>query len=521
MLEPTPTTEPVEQVMRIDGTLLNLQDRSLEGLPNCLRNPLTTSGLTRASAAFEVEPDWAHDFEVLENRLGWRFRIAVNNDGWSDGSPVIASDFVEHWLSLLDPEQETDPATVGLLADVENALAYRRGDVSARDVGISAPSDWVLEVRLERVRESFPAVASAMALRPSQPAGAGDSDECLTNGPYRINTRDEDESISIAPVDNITGAMARPLERVELSTASSGLALTGFQHGEYHLVRLGESDVIRIREDPMLGDMVQEAQPDSVVMLLPNVEVPPFDRPEIRRALSWVIDRRRLEMIVEGRLGPATRLFPAGMFPDFDDAAAGIAAEFDVDAAYEELAEAELDDTSAWSEFGLDIPSGIGFLDRVARDVATQLRENLDIRVPIRVHEPDVYIQGLRERRFPLAWFEWRYPYADPASTYLEIFASWRPEGRPVSWTHPEYDELLIAADELPAIEQRALAWAGCEGLLQEHGACIPLVHPRAFYLLQPWVEGIPRDGRDRLIIGDSLGIDLTRDVEILEQPDT
>ena len=518
--DPTPTPEPIEQVLRIAGTLLDVEHQGVTELPACPRNPLVTAGLTQPGEQFEIEPDWAADIEPLEEQDGWRFRIAVNSDGWSDGSPVTAQDFVRHWMSLLDPEDGADPEVVGLLGDVENALAYRRGEVAPGDVGITAVNDWTLEVRLERVRETFPAAVSAMALRPRAGSNRDSLDDCLTNGHYTIDVQEDEDSLTVEPVEDPLLPNSTVLERVELTTMSPGIALTGFQQGDIHLVRLSGTDVIRVREDPLMGDMIREAQPDRIIMLLPNVEMPPFDQPEIRRALSRVIDRRRLELIVEGRISPASRLLPTGMFPDLDDAAAGITADFDVDAAYAELDDAGLGDTAEWPEFGLDIPSGMGFLDRVARDVATQFRENLDIRVPIRVHDPEEYAQGLRERRFSLAWFDWRYPYADPAATYLELFASRRPDGHPVSWSHPEYDGLLLAADEIVTAGQRASAWAGCEGLLQEHGACIPLVHPREFYLLQPWVEGIPQDGRDRLIIGDSLGLDLTRNVEILERPD-
>jgi oligopeptide transport system substrate-binding protein len=516
--EPTPTPEPVEQALRIAGTFLDPAHASVAVLPECLRNGLTTAGLTRINSAYELEQGWADSWEPLEDGLGWRFRISANTDGWSNGAPVTAHDFAAHWRSVLDPETESAPSVAGLLGDISNALAYRRGEVSPVDVGINASNEWTLEVSLNHPRETFPFAVSALSLRPRNPADESDEDTCLENGPYTVTEVVNDESLTLRPADGQWDQNAQTLDRLEFTTATPGVALTAFQQGEIDLIRLTGTDVVRVPEDPLISDMVDEAQPDRVVMLVPNIEIPPFDRPEIRRALSLIIDRRRLEVIVEGRLMPASRLFPAGMFPDLDDAAAGITVDFDVDAAYEELESQDVPDPADWPAFGLDIPSGIGYLDRVARDIASQFRENLDIQVPIRVHDPDEYAEGLREGRFALFWFEWRYLYPDPASTYLELFASWRGGESPISWTSAEYDELLIAADELVAGEERANAWAGCEGLLQEHGACIPVGHPRVFYLLQPWVDGLARDGRGRLIIGDSFGIDPTTGVEILER---
>ncbi len=479
---------------------------------------MTLSGLVRLNEALEPEPDWAHSWEPLEDGAGWRFRIRVNTDGWGEAVPVTAHDFAEHWMALLDPESELPGAA--LLADIENADAYRRGEVGASEVGIDAPSDWILDIFLERFRETFPVVTASLPLRPPRPANANQVDDCQQNGGFREVGR-TDFVLSLTTSENYWNLDGSELERIDLSIYSSGIALTEFGQAELDLMRLTGADVLRVRDDDSFSDAISEAQPQRVIMLVPNLEIPPFDRVEVRRALSLVVDRRRLELIVEGRVIPATRLLPPGMFSAFDDAAAGITADFDVDAAYEELRNTPYGSADEWPAIGIDIPATDGYLDRIARDVANQIRENLGIPVPIRVHDPAEYAEGLRERRYPLAWFDWSYPYADPASVYTELFASWRDFDRPVSWVDQEYDELLLAADTLSSSESRASAWAGCEGLLQERGACIPLVHPIDHYLVQPWLDGLPRDGRRRLIAGQLFGLDPMRRVRVLERAET
>jgi ABC-type transport system substrate-binding protein len=325
----------------------------------------------------------------------------------------------------------------------------------------------------------------------------------------------DDDALSLEPNASYWGSQDPRLERIELTTLSPSLAIAEFRQGEIDLMRLSGTDVTRARDDITVSSLIMTAMPDRIIFLVPDVDVPPFDSVEVRRALSWMIDRRRLELIVEGRVIPAQRMFPPGMFPELDDAAAGLTAEFDVDAALEVLADTPLGDPEAWPSFGLDVPSGDSYLDRVARDVTLQLRENLGVQVPIRVHDPEEYAQGLRERRYPLAWMDWSYPYADPASVYGELFASWRDPDSPISWSDEEYDELIRVADTLTSAEERASAYAGCEGLLQEHGACIPLVHPVDFYLVQPWIEGLPRDGRGRLITGDRLGVRIASELTV------
>jgi oligopeptide transport system substrate-binding protein len=479
---------------------------------------MTSSGLIRLSRQFSLESDWAESWEPLEDADGWRFHLRADNEGWGNGLPVTAHDFATRWINLLMPE--SDPNDAALLYDVENALEYRRGEASAEEVGIVALDDTTLEVYLNRQRETFPIVTTSPALRPTWPQSLGDGEPvCQSNGRFRIDEQDE-ERLRLAPGMGHWEFEEAQLEHIELTHFSPGLALAEFRQGSLDIIRLTNTDVARVREDLELSDALERAMPARVIMLIPNIEIPPFDSAEVRRAISQVIDRRRLEQIVEGRVIPAARLFPTGMFPSFDDAAAGIAAELNVDAALEELANSPYPDPDEWPSFGLDIPSGDGYLDRVARDVANQIRENLGAQVPIRVHDPDEFELGLRERRYPLAWFDWTYPYADPASTFTDLFAGWRDPESAISWSHPEYDELVWTADTLMSDGARASAYAGCEGLLQEHGACIPLVHPQDFYLVQPWLDGLPFDGRGRLITGETLGLDLTRELVVLERPE-
>jgi oligopeptide transport system substrate-binding protein len=517
--EPTPTPEPFAQVLRVTGATFDGAEQPVRSFPSCLRNGMTTAGLLRMSNELEPEPDWAETWEHLEDREGWRFHIRPNDNGWGEGIPIIAQDFVDRWLSLLSPAAGASEAT--LLFDVEFAAAYHRDEAPVTEVGIVAVDEWTLDVYLERPRETFPVVVSSMPLRLRMPGSIEvEPDEtCFENGGYRSDEINE-SSIHLVPNRHYWDQSSLLLERIELTALTPALALTEFQQETVDFVQLGVTDVARVRNDASLRNSLVAGSPARTVLLVPNVDVPPFDSPEIRRALSYLIDRRRLEQIGEGRVIPASRLFPSGLFPAFDDAAAGIAAEFDVDAAFEEIESSPYPAPLEWEPFGLDIPSGDGYLDRVARDVSTQFRENLGIQVPIRVHDPEDYSDGLRERRYSLAWFDWTYPYADPAAGYAELFAGWRDASGPISWSHPEYDELLLAADSLLSAQSRAAAYAGCEGLLQEHGASIPLVHPLSFYLVQPWLNGLPRDGRSRLLTGETLGTSFVRGISIGERPE-
>jgi ABC-type transport system substrate-binding protein len=522
--EPTPTPvatpipEPVPQVLRLAGTFFDIESHDPTELPDCLANAMTSAGLVRLNDAFTIEPDWAIAWEPLADREGWRFRLRLNDDGIGDSS-ITAHDFAASWLHLL--ESDESPSGRALLADVENAAAFLREEVPASDVGIVAVDDWTLDVALTHRRETFPMVVSSPLLQLRSPvpeSNSGDS-SCGWSGPFAVSVFD-DTLATLFHRDEYWNPEPPSMERIEFLAYTSGLALTEFGQGELDMIRLSGSDAIRIREDSTQPGTVIAAMPERLIGLVPDPDVPPFDDPAVRRILSLSIDRRRLELIVEGRVIPAARMFPIGMFPMLDDAAAGIVTRFSVDDAYEELGGSMYPNPSDWPVFGIDVPALDSTLDRIARDVAVQLRENLGIQVPIRVHDPEEYREGLLERRYALSWLDWSYPYADPASVYAELFPGWRSGSVRVPWQHAEYDELLLAADSMENPEARANAWAGCEGLVQEHGAIIPLVHPVEYFQVQSWVEGLPLDGRGRFVAGRSIGLDFSRRLSISERPD-
>jgi len=103
-------------------------------------------------------------------------RMTVSKDGktltfdldpkrkWSDGKPIYAQDFVYGWLRLLSPN--TTSVYFPYLFDVENAEEYHDGKKSASDVGLSAPSDFTLTVKLKKPVREWEKITSFWPLFP-------------------------------------------------------------------------------------------------------------------------------------------------------------------------------------------------------------------------------------------------------------------------------------------------------------------------------------------------------------------
>jgi ABC-type oligopeptide transport system substrate-binding subunit len=67
---------------------------------------------------------------------------------WSDGTPLVAHDFVSAWRSILDPNFPSEFAFE--LFFIKGARLAKENKIPLSDVGIQALADDVIEVHLER-----------------------------------------------------------------------------------------------------------------------------------------------------------------------------------------------------------------------------------------------------------------------------------------------------------------------------------------------------------------------------------
>ena len=75
---------------------------------------------------------------------------------WSNGDPVLASDFVFGWKRAVDPELSSPYSWFMELMSIENAAAIIAGDMPVDKLGVRAIDDRTFEVRLSAALPYFP-----------------------------------------------------------------------------------------------------------------------------------------------------------------------------------------------------------------------------------------------------------------------------------------------------------------------------------------------------------------------------
>jgi ABC-type oligopeptide transport system substrate-binding subunit len=334
--------------------------------------------------------------------------------------------------------------------------------------------------------------------------------------PRRLVERDPD-AFSAQPVCAGPYALAAPwragdreirLVRAERETTGAGTSTRGGAGYADEIVfsiyesadaavdgyRRGEVDVVEVPGDrlgsvaDLSADLVRTSDGLIEYVGLP-ARVPPFDRPEVRRALSLAIDRGAIASTVfGGGREPATGFLPPTVGDGFRKDACGgaLPAAGDVDAARALLRDAGVDLTG--------VPLAFAFNDELGNRsivdaVAQQWHDALGVVVTAAPDNWEHYLatgQGQTGFTSPFR-FSTRaaYPGADP---YLfGVFHSSRiGSDNFARWIDPYFDRIADrGAHRAEEAEDRVLDYQRLEDVLCEQLPMLPLVFGGASYLVR------------------------------------
>lgn len=490
---PAVPTEP--QVFYRGGVSRDPTSHDFNADIHCGGEPSLWAGLLTFNANFEPVADWAESWETSADGRQWTFYLRVGNSGWSDGAAVDAADFVWSWQRKLHPETGAPDAAV--LFPIKNAAQVHAGSLPPEALGVRALDTWTLQVELEAPTGYFLAiVASPSALPAYRPAveqwGAAwtEAGNCVSNGPFLLETWVHDERIEIRRNPHYWNAQAIDLERCVTPILAGDRGINPYLIDAVDTLPVPGDLLPVLQADPVLQQQLVRSVNTATWMLLPQVSFPPFDDLRVRRAMSHAIDRDRIVQVMHGRVAPARSLLPLGFPGHISDPGIARIQLFDVDAALDLLSTTAFAGGQGWPELTVTMRDEDPDAELIARDVIDQLRDNLGMRLTLEILEPADFAQVLATQSRPLVWLRWWFDYPDPNNGYRDLIAP--TVDQPLAWSHPGYDVLVAQAAATTDPAQRAAIYAECERLLQEEVAYIPVVYPVAWYLVKPWVVGLP-----------------------------
>lgn len=476
-----------------DPDTLDPQRARTDSTFNVLRDLF--EGLTAVGPDGHAVPAAAESWTVSADGREYTFQLREGLR-WSNGDALVAGDFVAGMRRLVDPATASQYAQV--FEPVVNAAAITRGELGAGQLGVSAPDDRTVVIRLANPAPyllgllaqpgTFPVHGPTLAAHGTEFARPG---RLVSNGAFVLEDWVVGSHVSVRRNRNYWNDAATRLERVRfVHHADAGT--------EFRQYRAGELDVSYV-VPPQQYAWIREHLPGelrvtpqlSVYYYGFNLTRPPFkDDPGLRRALSLVIDRERLTSAVTGvGEAPAYGWVPRGV-ADYTPQ------QFDyAGRSYEErVREArELYRAAGYSPerpLRVEIRYNSGEVhNRLAVAVAAMWKDALGVEASLYAEEFRALLQSIQAREDTQVFrSSWVGDYND-AYSFLQLLQSSFGINL-TGYSNPRFDELLAQAVKQPDLARRRALLEEAERVMLADHPVLPLYFYVNKHLVKPYVRG-------------------------------
>lgn len=457
-------------------------------------------GLVTEAADGSLAPGVAGRWEISADGLRYTFHLQ-EDARWSDGRQVVADDFVSAFRRLMAPGSESPYSF--FFDSLKNAAAVTSGELPAERLGVRATDTTTLTIELSQPSAYLLRLLATPAAFPLA-AGALERDNAFRdpaafvgNGPYLLREWSPGYRIRLAKNPLFRDANLVRIDEVEyLPIANPTSELNRFRSGELDLTFTVPTEQI-----PALRRKYSEelriAPSLAVYYFAFDLSEPPFDKPDLRQALSMAIDRQALVDLLGRGEQPAHGIVPPGVSGHVPATHAWSRMPRDGQRAIAK----DLYRRAGFSEeqpLQFILTYDVGDVhEKIALAAVDMWREVLGAEVGLDRREWKYFLDTRGNRAdWQMMRFAWFGDYND-ASTFTDIFRSDSPQNLP-GIEDSEFDGLLDeAAATLDRAIRTSLMTRAEQRLLDEH-AVIPLYFFVSKHLVSPTVKGFEPNVLDR-----------------------
>jgi len=419
----------------------------------------------------------------------WTFKL--REDGkWSDGTPVIAENFVRSWKKAIDPDTAAPYAF--LLNNIIHATKIMHLKLKPEDLVVNAIDDYTLEVRLWKSDSAFLEKLSLPIFYPL-PKSKQVGHYLISNGPFQLTDWNIQEKITLVKNPHYYGKDNVYFDKVTYWTTEN-------QSSELKRFRAGELDITESIPDSQIS-WIKEHLP-SELRIFPylgsfflglNMSDKNLSNPHLRKALSLAINRNILtEKVLKTGQQPAWHIVPRNLLnkPNnsnlLSDSKRLILAK-----------EALLNSGINVHDLKIEILYNNSENQRkVALAIAAMWRQSLGIRSKLLNQEWKVFVQSRKSKQRQAFRSGWIADYAD-ALSFLELFIS-DSRFNFYRYKNKKYDELVKLISHESDSKIRNLKIEQAENLILNDLPVIPLYYYVSRHLVNNKILGYTNNVADR-----------------------
>ena len=439
------------------------------------------------------QPAGAETVDISDDKLVYTFHLREDAT-WSNGDPVVATDYEFAWQQALNPEVASDYAY--MLYFIHNAEPYFNGEVEWSEVGVKVIDDYTLEVTLDNPLPyatdlfAFPTLAP-INQKFYEEVGADkyatDAEYFCCNGMYELTEWSHNSQIVFQKREDYWNADAvGPDEIVYKIITDSQAGLNSYLSREIDYTDLDSGEVVQQAEAAGFEVGVKPAR--SSYYLIVNTEDEFMSNQNLRLALAYAIDKQALiDTVYQNDNQPMTSFTPPAIMgaagadgPTFQEALLEERGEMypasgDLEKAQEYLQAALEELGCTVDELNLSIDCAD---DSLRRNCATflqeQWRQNLGIEnIAVNSMQTKQVSANRQSGDYCMSLGGWSPDYND-AINFLDL---WVTDGgnNDSFWSNEEYDNLIAQATAEADEEVRQQYLFDAEEILAAEMPVIPL----------------------------------------------
>lgn len=432
------------------------------------------------------QPAGAETVDISDDKLVYTFHLREDAT-WSNGDPVVATDYEFAWQQALNPEVASDYAY--MLYFIHNAEPYFNGEVEWSEVGVKVIDDYTLEVTLDN---PLPYATDLFAFPPLAPINqkfyeevgadkyATDAEYFCCNGMYELTEWSHNSEIVFEKREDYWNADAvGPDEIVYKIITDSQAGLNSYLSREIDYTDLDSGEVVQQAEAAGFEVGVKPAR--SSYYLIVNTEDEFMSNQNLRLALAYSIDKQALvDTVYQNDNQPMTSFTPPAIMgaagadgPSFQEALLEERGEMypasgDLEKAQEYLQAALEELGCTVDELNLSIDCAD---DSLRRNCATflqeQWRQNLGIEnITVNSMQTKQVSANRNSGDYCMSLAGWSPDYNDPM-TFLDMWVTGGGNNQ-TGWGSEEYDSLVAQATAEADVDARQELLYQCEDILAD-----------------------------------------------------
>ena len=278
----------------------------------------TFEGLFRQLPSGKLENRIAQSYDVSDDQLTYTFHLR-DDAIWTNDDPVTAYDFAFALRRMFDSAAFSPFATQ--FSAIQNAKRILDGEAGKEALGVTASNSQTLVIRLERPDNLLPErLASSYAMPCNQEFFDSTSarygltlKNMIFNGPFIVRVWNDGDILSLRRNSNYVDAES-------VIAGGANLLIPSVSKDEETTLDpikrflSGETDACKINYETLPNVLEQkgtyQAFEDTVWVMIFNTSNPSLSNPDIRRALSYTVDRTLFDPYLPGNLHTTSMLIP-------------------------------------------------------------------------------------------------------------------------------------------------------------------------------------------------------------------